>query len=235
MAIFDKTERDEFFRKNRELINSKNIKKVFQKVYAKAVQFDQKIFYDFLGEVLIEKPGLLDRKKLYKYLTFVKKAKIPVVRLIELESYLIEKYSLFDGEELLFSFNGDLRYRRYRYKGRLFITNYRIIVLGKVEEMGHALELLVGSFNSKMLPTDYEEKILKRRLPTEDSEEKAFIGWQFPIKNPRLEGRKREKELFFTSTVWVRGKKKEKERVLKFKIRSDKDKITKIKEILQSL
>ena len=80
---FDKAERDEFF---------PLFSKIFLDVYAKAIKFDIKIFYDFLGEILLEKPALLDGRKLKEYLRFVKKVKIPRNRLLELETYLIEKF-----------------------------------------------------------------------------------------------------------------------------------------------
>ncbi len=135
MEKFDKVEREELFRKNIELINSKNVKKIFQAVYTRVQEYDTKIFYDFLGELLLEKPELLDGKKIHKYLAFVKKVRIPRKRQIELETYFFKKYSLFDGEKLLISFDGALRYKKYRYLGRIFITNHRIIVMGKAAEM----------------------------------------------------------------------------------------------------
>lgn len=138
MELFNKEEQAEFFRKKKELITSKNVKKIFQDVYTRAQQHDLKIFYDFLGQLLLEKPELLERKILKQYLMFVKEVRVPPQRLIELETYFLKKYSLFNGEELLLSINGDLLYkplRLYKYSGRIFITNYRIIVMGKAVEM----------------------------------------------------------------------------------------------------
>ena len=66
---------------------------------------------------------------------FVKKVRIPPQQLIELETYFLKKYSLFNGEELLISFNGELIYKRYsrlyKYSGRTFITNFRVIIIRK--------------------------------------------------------------------------------------------------------
>ena len=139
MDLFSKEEQAEFIRKNKELINSKKTTKIFQEVYNKAEQQDLKIFYDFLGELLLENPDLLDGKILRQYLMFVKKVRIPPQQLIELETYFLKKYSLFNGEELLIAFNGELIYKRYsrlyKYSGRTFITNFRVIVIGKGVEI----------------------------------------------------------------------------------------------------
>lgn len=130
MEKFDEAERDEFFQKNKELINSRNVNKIFKDVYAKAIKIDTKIFYDFLGEILLEKPILLKKPKtLKKYLRLVKKAKIPHNRLLELETYFIEKYCIFDSEKVLLSFHGSIRYKKLVFLGRVFITNYRILVI----------------------------------------------------------------------------------------------------------
>ena len=127
MVQFDKAERDEFF---------PLFSKIFLDVYAKAIKFDIKIFYDFLGEILLEKPALLEGRKLKEYLRFVKKVKIPRNRLLELETYLIEKYCIYDNEEVLLSFHGSIRHRKCIFSGRVFVTNYRIFVIGKTTEKG---------------------------------------------------------------------------------------------------
>lgn len=194
MEKFDKAERDEFFQKNKELINSKNVIKIFQDVYAKAIKLDIKIFYDFLGELLLEKPILIIKR----YLRFVKKAKIPRNRLLELETYLIEKYCIFDSEEVLLSFYGSIRYLRIIWSGRVFVTNYRIFVIGKTtEKMDYnRLEFRRGVVGIKKWKRKMDE-IIRAKTPS-TWKEKPYLGYQFPITNPSLI-RLRRKELRFRS------------------------------------
>jgi hypothetical protein len=144
MEKFNKTEREELFRKNKELITSKNVKKIFKEVFGKTEQFDLKIFYDFLGELLLKKT-LSSWKFLKNYLKFVKKVKIPLDRLLELEGYLIEKYCIFKNEEILRSFHGNVKHHKVVFTGRVFLTNYRIIVIGRAEEsFGSAILSSIG-------------------------------------------------------------------------------------------
>jgi len=111
---------------------------VLQNVLEVVSKFDIKIFYDFLGELLIEKTQVLGSKKqiISSYLRVLKKAKIDPNQLLELEKYLVEKYFILDNEKLMLYFQGKLRNKNQSisYKGRIFITDQRIMVIGKEEE-----------------------------------------------------------------------------------------------------
>ncbi len=144
MEKFDKAEREQLFRKNIQLINPKNVMEIFHVVYARVQQHDIRIFYDFLGELLLEKYSLFGEKKkfLKKYLRFVRKVKIPLDHKLILEEYLIEKYFTLEGEGVLLSFHGKIVHGDLIYSGRVFITNQRILVIGKTEKKASWLDLL---------------------------------------------------------------------------------------------
>lgn len=144
---FDKTEKEMLFKDSKEKANPKNLGYVLQNVFERVSQFDMKIFYDFLGELLLEKTQVLGKKKriIGSYLRIVKRFKLSPNQLLELEKYLVEKYFILDNEKLLLYFQGKFRDKNQRraYKGRIFISDQRIMVIGK-EEVDESLAMTIS-------------------------------------------------------------------------------------------
>jgi hypothetical protein len=134
MELINNQKQEEFIENNIKVINSSNVKRILWDVYEKVKELDIKIFYDFLGEVFLKKPHLNEDKIFKKYFKLIKKEKFPPDVQLELEAYLIEKYCIFDNEEILLSFHGEIKHHKVLFTGRVFLTNFRIIVIGWAEE-----------------------------------------------------------------------------------------------------
>jgi len=143
---FDKAEKELLFKESKEKANPKNLASVLQNIFERVQQFDMKIFYDFLGELLLEKTHLLGSKKniIKSYFRILKKAKLSPNQLLELEKYLVEKYFILDNEKLLLYFKGSVINGRKIHIGRIFISDQRIMVIGKVKEDKSYLEIILG-------------------------------------------------------------------------------------------
>ncbi len=139
-----------FFNDLKEQVNTKNLGSILRTVFERVASVDIKIFYDFLGELLLEKTQVLGSKKkiIRSYLEILKRAKIDSNQLIELEKYLVEKFFILDNEKLLLYFQGKLRNKSQStlYKGRIFITNQRIMVIGKEEKDTSLWDIILGGF-----------------------------------------------------------------------------------------
>ena len=143
---FDKTEKEMLFKDSKEKANPKNLVSVLHNIFEKVSQFDIKIFYDFLGELLLEKTPLLGSKKkiIKSYLKVIKMFKLSPNQLLELEKYLVEKYFIWDNEKLLLYFGGKIKNDGKIYTGRIFISDQRIMVIGKVEREQSAWAIILS-------------------------------------------------------------------------------------------
>ncbi|MHA1123791.1 MAG: hypothetical protein ACTSPC_13425 [Candidatus Heimdallarchaeota archaeon] len=91
-------------------------------------------FYDIVGETFTLNP------KFFMTSIYPKK---PNIRSMEIAKYIVEKFCLFDGEQILYEFQGDMG--QYQGKtavivsgGTIFVTNYRIIAQGSIKAKGHS-------------------------------------------------------------------------------------------------
>ncbi len=98
-------------------------------------------FYDFIGEVFKLNPEyfmkhIYGARRLYEE-----------VNKKEMEKYIIEKFCLYEGEQILYECNGEITETNPTMKvvstpvkasvdGRIYITNYRIIAHGKLSAKG---------------------------------------------------------------------------------------------------
>ena len=141
---------DFFLNDLKEQVDNKNLGSILRNVFERVVSVDIKKFYDFLGELLLENTQVLGSKEeiIRSYLKILKRAKIDSDRLSELEKYLVEKYFILDNEKLVLFFQGKLRSKHQRtyYKGRIFITNQRIMVIGEEVEDKSLGDAIMESF-----------------------------------------------------------------------------------------
>ncbi|MFX1395143.1 MAG: zinc ribbon domain-containing protein [Promethearchaeota archaeon] len=95
-------------------------------------EVSRKKIYDLIGKTINEDP-LFFKRKLYKNLYGrMKKSLFPQLR-IEMEKYILEKYCFLKGEKFITSSKGSIIFHDSwdEIKGRFYITNKRIIALGK--------------------------------------------------------------------------------------------------------
>lgn len=116
-----------------------------------------------------------------------------------MKSYL-EKYCIFDEEEILCSFFGGVEYKSKRKKpivflNRVFITNYRIIISDVFRSSSSGGSVFIPwaglTFNiiNKMVNSmidhamDPKNRYVPKSAESKDME-KVILGYQFPIFNP---------------------------------------------------
>jgi len=202
---------ESFLRTKKELIRIGNMSRVFSEVYDKVRHIDRKIFFDFLGELLLEKPLYLKGKnhtRLLKQYSKFKLMKVKSIRWGPLEEYFIKKYCIFEGEELKLTFIGVITYRNITYNGRVFVTNYRIILIGTTLKQSHVMPLHFGVMYH-LFENTIRKGILKSSLKLttrlQESKDVILFGYQFPIINAEAINLKKKKgepkSLAYTSRI----------------------------------
>jgi hypothetical protein len=142
----------------------------------------------------------------------------------EMEKYILEKYCLYDGEQILFEGSGkviqDFRIQKgygigglNSVSGRIYVTNYRMIAQGKlstkkgnsswdlnlIDALGWAISPLRGNRDKRKSKEKLIEGSFHQELPC--------YGYQFPIKNHSSLG-KRKDGISKTLAIWDKGKPK---------------------------
>lgn len=189
-------ELESFLEKNRKGINSSNAEKTLKRVYE--MINDRRVLYDFIGQVLIEKPELQEGKKHAKFLkgynTFLSKMNfenwIPPRELLKLEKYFLEKYCIFEGEEILCSFFGLVEYNleQIYFHTRVFITNYRIIISDVLRTSGGIPFIPMAGITSNILGGIINLILKPGKMHKTKSAEpinagKVSYGYNFPLLN----------------------------------------------------
>lgn len=216
-------ELEEFLENCKQIINIENISKIFQKIVELVIEIDDdgKMFYDFLGEVLLTKPHFLETKnytKLIQNYNVIYNIIDPAGP-IELEKYFLEKYCILDEEKIIFYFYGGVNHINYRkgkgllFLDRVFITNLRIIIfLATFGDKGLGGPIIPNIYTSKQLwiasmierqirkklkkERDFKRDVAFSKVSTLEYEKKLSFGYQFPISNPTA----------ITLDNWTKGK-----------------------------
>ena len=143
-------------------------------------------FYNIIGGILKEDQEYF-MKKLYRdiqyNLTHYNRYKLEKP-LEELERYILENYSFYEGETMLFESPGKVICRaglkQVPTKGRLYITNYRTIVQG-VQKTSNPLTFGIGLLPHAL--TKAAKKSLGKLHETLSSEARPLYGFAFPLNN----------------------------------------------------
>lgn len=178
--------------KEKKAINSKNAKNILIRVFKKITCSNWKVFYDFMGGVLLEKPTLLEGKNSGKFLHgynefitqyILKKKKITDTQVIKMEEYFLKKFCLFEEEEILISFQGYIIPKVLYFAGdRIYITNMRFIVLSSFTYHGAlSTGYLPGSGLLINLIRKTEAK--RKKIRKEDSGKSSFTSVKLPFGN----------------------------------------------------
>ncbi|MFX1315706.1 MAG: zinc-ribbon domain-containing protein [Promethearchaeota archaeon] len=115
--------------------NKNEIKKILVEYIAQISHFDEisrKKIYDLIGKILEEDLQFFKQKLFKIFYKATQKFLVANLR-IEMEKYIIEKYWFFKGEKLIISSKGSVIFSKnyFEIRGRFYITNQRIIFLGK--------------------------------------------------------------------------------------------------------
>lgn len=142
-------------------------------------------FYDIVGKTFKLNPVffmkyIYGNRKLYEK-----------VNKKEMEKYIIEKFCLYEGEQILYECNGEIKQWGEKTKltvggGNLFVTNHRIIAHGKLSARAGDLVtgILVTDLVIKAFSGGSKKAKSKRKLiETSIYQELPCYGYQFPLKN----------------------------------------------------
>lgn len=138
-------------------------------------------FFDVVGEAFKTNPEFY-MKLLYKKVRKRMRKLHGVVKLKEMEKYILEKFCFYDDEQILFEYEGKifcwnhpklLSYGIYIY-GTMYVSNYRIFALGEIIPLGNRIP-----------PLDTQKQIKNFSLQQE------CYGYVFPIQNLSILKKKR--------------------------------------------
>ena len=180
----------------------RSAKRILKSLYSlrtqeKFQQLTDSEFFDIVGEVFNLNPDFF-MKELYK--TFRNKMGriIGVEKLKEMEKYIIEKFCLYEGEQILYECKGNIKQTELleqkksgKYKmdswpvkisvrsGDIFITNYRIIAHGVLKVSGGESTRL-WTWTSLWVFSGGSKRTERRDAKIKSS---PLFGYQFPYKN----------------------------------------------------
>ncbi|MFW9941487.1 MAG: hypothetical protein ACFFFT_10645 [Candidatus Thorarchaeota archaeon] len=141
-------------------------------------------FYDFIGEIFKLNPEFF-MKSIYREMLSGKLFR--KVNLMEMEKYIIEKFCLYEGEQILYESNGKIEENNFlknrrpvkiSVDGRIYVTNYRVIAHGKFSVKGG--EVLIDLFS---LGRAQKAKGKGDFVGSSTSQELPCYGFQFEITN----------------------------------------------------
>jgi len=153
--------------------------------------YDRTIFYDFLGNLLTRNLEFFDARFSYAYNSKVAGWES---QKLEMESYILEKYCFFEGEFFISKFYGTILDGKLgELKGRLYVTNYRIIGHGAWYIYHTSMDFVAHTYARKEPPNfakfsySSSKPIFEdiQKFSGKDVKYKALpiFGYQYPILN----------------------------------------------------
>jgi len=161
-------------------------------------------FYDIVGETFKLNPEFF-MKSIYEEMLILQtrgRKLYENINNMEMEKYIIEKFCLYEGEQILFECSGKIKrinpemesvmkltkMNRRRTKasvdGRIYVTNYRIIAHGKLSVSGGRSDLLWNDWLVLLLPFSGRSKRAMGKegiITTSTHQDLPCYGYQFPI------------------------------------------------------
>ena len=139
-------------------------------------------FYDIIGEIFKLNPRFF-MNSLHTKIGREMRKRYGDEKRKEMDKYIIEKFCLYDGEQILYTCEAKVQQKRkgkgFWIYGTLFVTNNRIIVQGEIKIFGHTIS------NMRKIKNNVVERSVKQELPC--------YGHQFPYQNLFNLTRKRRK------------------------------------------
>lgn len=158
-------------------------------------------FYNIVGELLLEDSEFFMEKC---YIYFFKKI-MKLLPIEEMSKYILEKFCFSDEEKIITSFKGRLSVKNFILEGCIFLTNFRVFMIGVMpeyykndsikdrvlKELGiwKFKDEILGSFSGrspfeKRAKWLRDEKFRQKQLQ-KDSDEiyRQNFGYQYPIMN----------------------------------------------------
>jgi len=154
----------------------KGIIKVFREVISKVNNIT--LFYDFVGNTFATDPVFFMEKFLKIYHIYITNLLNPD-QVLEMEAQILQKYSLYQDEKIKDSFHGEIEVGAGRMVGRIYLTTFRIILIGTNKSK---VPWLAQSFVGIAMDLTIQ-KLMVRNLQAKQtvSTELPCLGHQFPM------------------------------------------------------
>ena len=136
------------------------------------------LFYDFVGNAFATDPIFFMEKFLKIYQLNITKL-LNLDQVFEMEAQILQKFSLYQDEKIKASFHGEIEVGAGKVVGRIYLTTFRIVVIGKNKSKVHWLtQSFVGIAINLTI-----QKLIFRNLQAKQpvSAELPSLGYQFPI------------------------------------------------------
>ena len=183
-------------------MNELNSKRILAYLYDlqtknKSQELSDSEFFDAVGETFKLNPGFF-MKELYQKFRGNMGRILGAEKRKEMEKYIIEKFCLLEGEQILYDLKGNIKQTELfeqkpsgKYKtgtspvkisvssGNLFFTNYRIIAQGELKVSGGRSTSLLPTLLKRYAWTGDTIRAKRRKIIFESS---PIFGYQFPIK-----------------------------------------------------
>ncbi|MHA1148587.1 MAG: hypothetical protein ACTSR8_10120 [Promethearchaeota archaeon] len=196
--------------------------------YANQVSLEK--LYDLIGYACFTDQSFFMEKLYWPLYKFLKRA-LTANALYEMEKYLLSKFTLFPGEQIIITFNGRVVQNDNQVKGRIYLTKYRLIAQGKwgptaASSMAWGAAMSGGGAGSQGgqvgvgLAINYSiQKAIQKQVQESMGKNfsKACFGYQYPISN-HYSLRRSRKNVKYRVDVEVRKRNKYKRKVLKMKV-----------------
>jgi hypothetical protein len=158
--------------------------KIIKEVYNKVLPFNITIFYNFFGNILKNYPDLFTSKFLRDYISYTSRLLLDK-DLLKMEKYIINNYCAFDNEHILTYFNGDVIFKSVKIKGRIYLTDYRVIIIGTIYNKDESEDLWLWGVGLVLLDEIIDGiSLVKIRKSLEHMNFSKIIpifGYNFPI------------------------------------------------------
>ncbi|MFX1554884.1 MAG: hypothetical protein ACFFBV_13220 [Promethearchaeota archaeon] len=157
----------------------KRILDIYKEVRHKVSDINK--FYDFVGESFAMNPDFFMTRFSKIYNKNIESL-LNMQELIEMEESILRKYSLYQGEEIKASCKGEIGIGSGKMVGRMFLTNYRILLQGRSKSKG-VPGLTIGILDVPLLKA-MQKRIVKKmqeRMSDLTSEELPCFGNQYPM------------------------------------------------------
>lgn len=138
-------------------------------------------FADFVGEIFLMDPDFFLDKFAKTYHNNITRL-LNYQQLVEMEEYILKKFSLYESEKIVASFRGEIVRGNGKLVGRIYVTNFRIIVLGLSKSKG--ISMVTVSIAQKAIVKRMQKKLVKKLqsiMSQMTSVELPCFGYQYPI------------------------------------------------------
>lgn len=149
-------------------------------------------FYDFVGRTFLDNTEFYSSKFFKVYNKKISKYLNPN-ELFEMEQYILKNYCLYQNEKIITSFNGEIGVGSGKMVGRIYITNFRIILQGSSKSKG--VPMVTQSLAGMAIAKSIQRSIirsLQQKLSELTTVELPCFGNQYPmfgLEKIKLKGR----------------------------------------------